>query len=93
MTSEDIKKVILETLMAHVTPALLTDAIVLQEVDADGEPILRIRAVVNSAGPELTSDKIFSATGRLRDALEAVGETRFPLLSFPSSSEIPGVAA
>ena len=94
MNLDELKSVILETLSEHVAPSRLKDAIVLPEVDADGEPVLRVRAVVDTSGPYLSSDQVFSATGKLRDALEAKGELRFPLISFPSSNEdIPGVAA
>lgn len=93
MTTEEIKTLIAEVLTEHISPSILRGIRVYQESDSDGEPILRFQVIVDRSGPDLTADKVFFATGVVRDALGAVGETRFPLLTFPSSDEIPGMAA
>jgi hypothetical protein len=93
MPVKDIKSTVMLALAAHLAPSVLTDLRVYEETDADGEPILRFQAVVDSTGPGLTADTVFFATGVVRKALAEIDETRFPLLSFPSSDEIPGVAA
>ena len=93
MASDSIKTAIEEALKAHFSPSIIKDVLVFQEKDSDGDPILRIQVIVDRSGPELDADKLFFATGVARAALESINEARFPLLSFPSSDEFPGVAA
>jgi hypothetical protein len=93
MTLEEIKNLVATTLRAHFSPAIVSDIRVFQEADSDGEPILRFQVIVDRSGPDLTADQVFFSTGVVRQALRAVNESRFPLLTFPSSDEVPGVAA
>ena len=88
-----IKEVVARALREHIAPSMLSTLLIYEETDSDEEPVLRFQAVIDDAGPALSADKIFFATGIVRDALIARDETRFPLLTFPSSSEITGVAA
>lgn len=93
MTLDTIKSEVEKVLRAHLAPSVIREVLVLSEADSDGEAILRIQVVIDRNGPELNAEKLFFATGVVRSALERVDEKRFPLLSFPSSDEIPGVAA
>ena len=93
MKLDEVRDAVTQVLQAHLAPSILTKVLVFQETDSDGEPILRLQAVIDHAGPELGADKIFFATGVVRNALADRGETRFPLLTFPSSDEMPEVAA
>jgi hypothetical protein len=93
MPPEDIKMAVAQALQQHIAPSILKDLLVYQEMDSDGEPILRFQAIIDNDGPALDADKVFFATGVVRRALAEISETRFPLLTFPSSDEIPEVAA
>lgn len=93
MSVKKIKDVVGTALRLHLAPSIISDIAVFQETDSDGDPILRIQVVVDRNGAELDADKLFLATGVARAALEKIAETRFPLLSFPASDEMPGVAA
>jgi hypothetical protein len=93
MAKDQIKAVALKALTDHLSPSIVTDLLVYEEFDADGDPILRFRVVINSDGPDLLSDKVLYATGVVRRALQAINESRFPIMSFPSSDEMSGVAA
>lgn len=93
MTLEAIKTEVEQALKAHLAPSIIRGVLVFPELDSDGDPILRIQVIVDRNGPELDADKLFFATGVARAALDRIGEARFPLLSFPSSDEIPEVAA
>jgi hypothetical protein len=93
MSLDQVKDALQQALQSHLAPSIIKDVMVFPETDSDGEPILRIQVVVDRAGPQLNADKVFFATGVARSALAQVKETRFPLLSFPSSDEVPGVAA
>jgi hypothetical protein len=79
-----IREKIEKTLKVHLRPS----------VDSDGDPVLRIWAVIDVAGPDLEADKVFTVTSVVRDALESIGDTRFPLVMFPASNEeLPEAAA
>jgi hypothetical protein len=93
MALEHIKSTVALALKEHIAPSILKDVLVYQETDSDDEPILRFQAIIDNRGPALNADKVFFATGVVRRALAEIGETRFPLLTFPSSDEIPEVAA
>jgi hypothetical protein len=90
---DTIRDLVLKALRTHLEPAIISDVRVFQEADSDGDPILRLQVVVDSSGPKLSSDKVFFATGVVRNALATIGDSRFPLLSFPTSKEISGEAA
>jgi hypothetical protein len=48
--------------------------------DHDGDPVLFIDAYYRFSRTPFNSDAVFGLIGVLRDALEAIGETRFPHL-------------
>jgi len=93
MDTDGIASTVRRALSEHVAPSIIKDLLVFQETDADGENILRFQVVIDKSGPDLTADKVFRATGIVRGALVALNDTRFPLLTFPSSDEIPEAAA
>lgn len=93
MALEDIRNAVAAVIADHIHPSILKDLRVFQETDSDGEPILRFQAIIDHFGPSLSPDKVFFATGIVRNALANLNESRFPLLTFPSSDELPGVAA
>ena len=80
-------------LHAHLAPARVLGIDVAEEVDADGDQVLRVKVILDSKGPKVDDGKIFSATGVVRSFLARLPDNRFPLLSFPSSDETSGVAA
>lgn len=93
MLSDAVKNHILNALKAHMQPSTVTDVRIAEQLDADGEPILRIQAVIDRDGPDLAADKVFTATAVVRKVLEDTKDTRFPLLTFPSSDEVRPEAA
>ena len=93
MTIDEIKVVAMKALTDHLAPSIVANLLAFEEFDADGDPILRFRVVIDSRSPDLLADQVLYATGVVRRALASVNEQRFPLLSFPSSDEMSGVAA
>lgn len=63
-----------------------------EQEDSDGEPIFYVLAVYSPDTPP-EAEWMFSATGLVRDKLEAIGETRFPVISFVSADDFTEQAA
>jgi hypothetical protein len=93
VNTQVLAKDVREVLDRVVAPARLVRLTVAEEVDSDGEPILGVRAVYDPADPTPGSDAMFSATGLVRARLAALGERRFPLISFISAEDDAGLAA
>lgn len=93
MMLEKIKTVLSAKLSEHIAPAQLKELRIFEESDADGDPILRVQVILDKSGPKIAADKILFATGIARAALSELKDSRFPLLTFPGSDELPEVAA
>lgn len=87
------KMLVFDVLADHLAPSEVQALVINDEVDADGDPVLRIQVVIKHDGPAPAPEKLFSATGVVLRVLESMQDHRFPLLTFPSSNELPGVAA
>jgi hypothetical protein len=85
-----IKKVVKEALAADFDNLKIVDVRIQEDVDADGEELLRIEVIFEGA-PKLDARKISGAIRYLRPKLTAIKETAFPLLSFISGADLePG---
>ena len=93
MEVNEAKALIERILRDQITPARLTQVVVAEDFDSDGDPILRVRAIYDSSAPMPEAEKLFSATAVVRLSLILDGEQRFPLLSFISSDDAKGMAA
>ncbi len=63
-----------------------------EQEDRGGDPIFYILAVYAPDTPP-KAEWMLSATGQVRDGLEALGETRFPVISFVSADDFNEEAA
>ena len=93
MDISTIKAELIEALAAHLAPARLVDLEVMADVDHDGDPILRARAVYDDQTGHLDGERMFTAPRLLRDRLEGIGEIRFPILTFISLHDRTAEAA
>lgn len=84
MNVEAIRAELTEALRAHLDPVPLVDLEVSADVDHDGDPILRMRAVYDDQVGRPDGESVFTAPRMVRDRLESLGETRFPILTFIS---------
>lgn len=82
-----------KALKEHLFPCRIARILKADEFDSDGDPILRMRVVIDQSGPEPDANKLFTATGLVREVLAMQKDNRFPLLTYPSSEEFPEVAA
>lgn len=59
-----------------------------EDVDHDGDPILRVRVYYTNTGGALPPrEKVAGMVRHLRPALAQIGEPRFPILSFIDAGE------
>lgn len=80
-------------LKEHLSPSRIVRILTADEFDSDGDPVLRLRVVVDYSGPAVEPKKLFSATGVVREVMANQNDNRFPLLTYPSSEEVPEAAA
>jgi hypothetical protein len=81
---ESIKKIVTETLRAQFNRIKILDVQVHEDVDLDGDEVLRIDVVFEG---HLDPRKLSGVIRYLRPKLDEVHESAFPLLSFISSAE------
>lgn len=82
-----IAKVVRETLAADFNNVTITDVFVEEEVDADGDPLLRVEVIFEGTPKDLDAKKLSGAVRHIRPKLAEIGESAFPLLSFISKGE------
>jgi hypothetical protein len=82
-----IKKVVTDALAADFDDLKILDVKIQEDVDADGDEVLRIE-VIFAGAPKLDARKISGAIRYLRPKLTAIKETAFPLLSFISDADL-----
>ncbi len=61
-----------------------------EDVDHDGDPILRIKVTFKDDGKQLQASKVKGLIRHLRTALALQNEARFPVLSFQVENEPDG---
>lgn len=93
MTIDEIRTELTDALRAHLKPIPLVDLEVTFDLDHDGDPILRIRAVYDETGGTPRGDRLLDSVGLLRDRLRALNDDRFPILTFISSDDRQAEAA
>ena len=83
-----ISKVILETLRADFENIEIVDVMVDEDVDFDGDEILRIEVVFHGKPKGADAHKFSSAVRHIRPKLDDIGENAFPILWFISDHEL-----
>ena len=87
MDAAAIRLALSEDLARHIAPVPLVGLEVSEDVDHDGEPVLRLRAVYDDHEATPSDDQVFVAHGVVATRLWGLGERRFPLLTFISLSD------
>lgn len=78
------------TLLTELTTVSVVDLEVQEDVDHDGDPILRIRVTFRNDGGKLEATKVKGLIRHLRSALAEANEARFPVISFRVENEVNG---
>lgn len=87
--SETIKSVVERELY----PARIEGVFVEEDVDFDGDDILKITVVFAAEGRRPDPDKVISLPRHLREPLERLREDRFPMFTFMTPGDLDGEAA
>lgn len=77
----------------QLAPATVTDVDIQEDLDHDGDEILRITIVFEVEGDRLESKKVLGLARHLREPLKKYGEQGFPVFSFLTPEEKSGAAA
>lgn len=93
MTASRITEQVRTALASHLAPAHIVSVILHEELDSDGDPILRVLAVYDPERPAPSAEEMLSATGVVRSLLAAHEDRRFPLVSFISRDDLQEAAA
>ena len=93
MNTLDPDHPIVTALTRHMEPCRVVRVLFADEFDHDGDPILRLRVVVDETGPDIDPIKVFTATGLVRQVMEQQNDLRFPLLTYPTDKEMSELAA
>lgn len=77
----------------ELKPAQILDVRVSEDVDHEGDPILRVEIVFEVEGNRLDPARVVGLGRHLREPLQKLQEDRFPLFTFMTRDEIDGAAA
>ena len=91
--SRTLKNTIKRVVEQELAPAKLVSVELSEDVDHDGDPILRVDIVFEIEGDRLEPSKVRGLARHLREPLEALHEERFPVLSFKTKAEHSAEAA
>ena len=81
-----------EVVEAQLAPAQIIDLSVREDVDADGEDVLRVDVVFQIDG-KLDPEKVLGLVRHLREPFDKLHENRFPIFSFMKPEDMNGAAA
>jgi hypothetical protein len=82
-----IKRIVRQTLRRDFVHIRILDVEVHEDVDSDGEEVLRINVIFEGTPKDLDAKKLSGAVRHLRPKLDKIHESVFPLLSFISKAD------
>ena len=85
-----IKRIVADTLSIDFGRTRIVDVQIREDVDSDGDAVLRIDVIYEGAPKDLDAKKLSGAVRHLRPKLSAIEEFAFPLLSFISRADAQG---
>ena len=90
ITDETLLRVITQTLKEEFEQIEICDLHVVEDVDADGDLVLRVQVVFNAERKKLDTTKRLGLLRHLRPKLAEIGQDVFPVFSFIAASELKG---
>jgi len=82
-----------DVVQKQLEPAHIVDVFVKEDLDHDGERILRVEIVFETDSGRLDPEKVMGLARHLREPLQKLHEERFPVFSFMKPNELDGAAA
>jgi hypothetical protein len=83
-----IAKIVKEVLAADFNRVKILDVRVKDDVDADGEAMLRIEVIFEGPRKDVEALKLTGTVRHVRPRLRAINENAFPLFSFISKGDL-----
>lgn len=83
-----IAKIVEKTLAADFDKVKILEVTVREELDADGDEILRVYVIFKGAPKDIDTRKLSAAVRNVRPKLSEIGESAFPLFSFIAKSDV-----
>jgi hypothetical protein len=90
LNTRQLEEIVRGPLSAQLTTVEIVALDVEEDVDHDGDPILRIKVMFKDDGAALDAREVKGLIRHLRTALAEVDEARFPVLSFRIENELDG---
>jgi hypothetical protein len=84
---ESIRRIVTDTLSSRFDRIRIVDVRIREDVDSDGDELLRIDVIFDGAPKDLDARKLSGAVRHLRPKLDAIHESAFPLLTFISKAD------
>lgn len=90
MITPELAKVIDDVLREELADIGYVSAEIVEDVDHDGDDILRVIIAYKKVGDSVDPTPTFLVTSKLRKAMRAIGEYRFPHLRhlFPEDQDL-----
>ena len=85
--TKNIRELIEPVIKKHIAPAALVEMEIKEDVDHDGDPVLRILVVLDVAKGRPNRKQFLRLTPTLRNLLHARQNERFPILTYMSPEE------
>lgn len=85
--TRNIRELIEPVIRKHIAPAALVEMEIKEDVDHDGDPVLRILVALNAAKGRPNRKRNLRLTPTLRNLLHARQNERFPILTYMSPEE------
>lgn len=86
----EIARVVRQTLAADFGSVEIIDVLVHDELDIDGDAVLRVEVIFEGMPKEEDARALSSVVRHVRPKLNAIGEKAFPLFSFISRDDWGG---
>ena len=86
MVTAEVRKAIESTIEDRFPGGEIVSARLREDLDHDGDPILRVDLIVRGRGKILDPKRTVGLTGDLRSSLAKIGVSSFPVVSFVSSA-------
>ncbi len=91
--SDQLTKVVTSVVEEQLAPVRIVSVSVEEDIDHDGDPVLRVSVVFESEDEDLDPDRVLGLVRHLREPLKELQEARFPIFSFMTPDEVDGAAA
>ena len=92
-TSRDVEKAVGEVVRRSFGAIGVVDVEVVEDLDHDGDPILRVRVVFDAEVEDLDPSELLETTRHLRSRLRELEVESFPVTSFISRKDFEGMVA